>query len=137
MAEYLSILSSTLKAGIALSGVVLTLAGTALAQGLPDPTKPPGPLSGAQNADSSAGLATGPVVQSIIVSPTRRIAIVSGKTVRQGDKIGEAKVVRITETEVVLRSGHEIQTLKLFPNIEKQSPPKQGGANVESRKSQQ
>jgi MSHA biogenesis protein MshK len=36
-----------------------------------------------------------------------------------GDKFGEARVVKISESEVQLRSDTDLQTLKLFPGIEK------------------
>ena len=48
------------------------------------------------------------------------MAIIAGQTVKQGDKVGDAKVISIKENEVVLRNGDAVQTLKLFPNIEKQ-----------------
>ena len=38
----------------------------------------------------------GMVVSSVIVSPTRRIAVVNGKTVRVGDRIEDVQVVAIT-----------------------------------------
>jgi hypothetical protein len=37
----------------------------------------------------------------------------------QWDVIGDARVVKISESEVVLKSGSEIKTLKLFPGVEK------------------
>jgi hypothetical protein len=39
--------------------------------------------------------------------------------VKVGDKYGEGHVVRITESEVVLRAGETTETLKLFPAVDK------------------
>ncbi len=88
------------------------------AQALPDPTRPPSALNTVQEADAVASEA-GPALQSVILSSDRKIAIINGQAVKQGDKYGEARVIKITETEVVLRNGNEMQTLKLFPSIEK------------------
>lgn len=90
----------------------------AAGQVLSDPTRPPAAASGEL---ASGHTAAGPVLQSILISPHRAEAIINGQTVRIGDKVGEAKVVRITESEVVLSSGKDLQALKLFPNIEKNS----------------
>ena len=102
-----------------LAAGLLVLAVAAAAETLTDPTRPPAALmpalTGAQEADA------GPALQSVLVSRGRRIAIISGKEVRVNDKFGDARVVRITDTEVVLRSGKEVQTLKLFPDVEKRT----------------
>lgn len=47
------------------------------------------------------------------------MATVNGRMVKVGDRVGEARVVRISETEVVLRNGGSVETLKLFPGMEK------------------
>jgi hypothetical protein len=39
--------------------------------------------------------------------------------VRLGGKFGDGRVVRITESEVVIRSGEGTATLKLLPEAEK------------------
>ena len=89
-----------------------------MAETLSDPTRPPGSLDGTMPPFSA-----GPALQSVLVSPRRTIAIISGKTVQVGDKFGDAVVVRITEREVILRSGRRMQTLKLFPGVEKRRIP--------------
>jgi MSHA biogenesis protein MshK len=86
------------------------------AEELPDPTRPPALLGSAQLA---APVTAGPVLQSVLISPQRRAAIISGQAVKAGGKYGEYFVFKITESEVVLRRGKEIQTLKLFPDFVK------------------
>ncbi len=131
MAESLSVM--TARISVRTSVLVLALSAFASSAGtenLPDPTRPPASLgvgleSGAPEADA------GPRLQSILIAPGRRFAIVSGQTVHVGDKIGEAQVITISEGEVVLRNGKDLQTLKLFPEVEKRPVP--GIAKSKSR----
>lgn len=105
---------------VCLAGVV-SVAG-ASAQALPDPTRPPASLAHAQGeSDGAAATSAVPALQSVIVGPNRKIAVINGQAVKLGDKYGEARVVKIDEAEVVLKNGDVLQTLKLFPSIEKKS----------------
>jgi MSHA biogenesis protein MshK len=97
---------------------IMTAVPLAASQGLADPTRPPSTLIVSQEQNAAAP-SKEPVLQSVLVSPTRMVAIISGQTVKLGEKYGEARVVKITENEVVLRNGQDVQTLKLFPNVEK------------------
>ena len=54
-------------------------------------------------------------LQSILSSPKRRIAIINGTSVREGDRIGAARVIRIRETQVILKTGGRDLTLHLLP----------------------
>lgn len=98
-------------------GSLLALAATA--QTLPDPTRPP-VLVTAESAGEQVD--TGPVLQSVLIAPQRRLAIISGQTVELNGKYGDLTLIRVSETEVVLRNRQnvkETQTLKLFPSFEK------------------
>jgi MSHA biogenesis protein MshK len=80
-----------------------------------DPTRPP-------NAVQDEGVLTtpsGPRLESVLIAPDRRIAVIDGQQVRLGGKYGEGQVVRITESEVVIRKAEGMETLKLFPEAEK------------------
>ena len=59
------------------------------------------------------------------------MAMISGQMVKVGDRVGEARVIKISETEVVLRNGKELETLKLFPGVEKRRNP--GRSRADSR----
>ncbi len=83
---------------------------------LRDPTRPPAAL---YTPDGWGEIETGPVLQSVRISQGRYTAVISGETVRVGSRYGEARVIRIRETEVVLKTGDSLQTLKLFPDVEK------------------
>jgi hypothetical protein len=60
-----------------------------------------------------------PVLQSILLSTTRKAATISGQTVMLGGKYGEARLVKLTPSDAVLRSAEGLQVLKLFPDVEK------------------
>lgn len=92
----------------------------AQAEALRDPTRPPAVLSAAQDGATEV-VASGPLLQSVLVSAGRRSAIISGQNVQVGDRIGDARVVEINENEVVLRTGGGLQRLKLFPAVEKRT----------------
>jgi MSHA biogenesis protein MshK len=83
---------------------------------LTDPTQPPAAFDRGQGA---AAVITGPMLQSVLIASGRSEAIISGQTVRLGEKFGDAQVIKIADTEVVLRNGKDLQTLRLFPSIEK------------------
>lgn len=100
-------------------------AGASRADALPDPTRPPALLL----APAQGAAPAGPVLQSVIISGRDRRALINGRMVRPGDKVGDAVVVRIREGAVVLRSGRALQTVKLFPGVEKRpvAAAKDGG----------
>jgi MSHA biogenesis protein MshK len=83
-----------------------------------DPTRPPVGL-GAGAADTESDTAGGIRLQSVMISPTQSAAIINGVRVRLGEKYGDAVLVRVTESEVVLRSGGAQQVLKIHPGVEK------------------
>lgn len=89
------------------------------ARALQDPTRPTDPAAyfggGTPSSNSWA-------LQSILSSPARRIAIINGTRVHEGDRIGSAKVIHISESQVVLNSGGRALTLRLLPKSIKVSP---------------
>jgi MSHA biogenesis protein MshK len=98
---------------------MLAGAGFAHAQPLADPTRPPNVVQGAAAAEE----APANQLQSVLLSPTRKLAVINGETVPLGGKYRDATLVRITATEVVLKSGTQTETLKLFPGVEKKPMP--------------
>ncbi len=100
---------------------ILSVSPALAAETLRDPTRPPSALYA---PDGWTEIETGPMLQSVRVSQGRYTAVISGETVRVGSKFGDARVVRIRETEVVLKTGDSLQTLKLFPDVEKRPAAK-------------
>jgi MSHA biogenesis protein MshK len=100
-----------------LAGAALILAAShwAAAETLRDPTRP----ADAEPIRGSGGVAAGPQLQSILIAPGRKVAVISGQTVKLGDTYGDARVVALTDSQVTLQRGDEKQVLKLFSGVEK------------------
>lgn len=109
------------------AGTFLLAAGAAfqpLAQGLPDPTRPPAALAAGEAENARAREA--PVLQSVLVSPGRRAALISGTWVSLGGRYGDARVVAIDEAAVTLQGPEGRRELRLFPEVEKRIAEKGG-----------
>lgn len=91
-----------------------------IAEELPDPTRPPALLVG---TGDDAGLGQKSAVsrpsglQSIIISESRRAAIIDGKTVELGAKHGNDWLIEINEGSVVLQGAQKRRVLTLFPEV--------------------
>jgi MSHA biogenesis protein MshK len=103
---------------------------------LRDPTRP----LDFSEADLEAGLTPGSrpanagyVLQSILVSPTRRIAIVNGERVQTGDEIGDAKVVAIQPWSVHLKGSQGKIELRIT-TIEVKTPARDRPESEAKRK---
>lgn len=95
----------------------LALSAGSAAQALTDPTRPPLELMGAV----TAGAAPRTPLQSILLSSARKGAIINGQYVPLGGTYGKAKLVKITATEVTLKSDQGLEVLQLYPPMEKTS----------------
>lgn len=97
-------------------GVGLAFGVPAQTKALVDPTRPPSVSEG-----TSAGEATiqGPRLQSVLISPTRRAAVISGTAVALGGKFGDATLEQVTESAVVLKFADRRETLYLLPGQDK------------------
>ena len=113
MAAYLNTAFSGLRR--AAVAVLIFTSATAFAQALRDPTRPPDAVV----KPVAAADAEGEVLQSILVSPRRREAMISGRVVKQGDMVGDAQVIAIRDSEVVLRDGNTQRVLRLYPQVQK------------------
>jgi hypothetical protein len=117
----------TLRTSLEIATVLALVlaAGVTWCQGLSDPTKPPADFyTSAGSAQPGEG--GGPLVlQSVLIYPDARSAIISGEHVLLGQRVGSLQLVKVAETEVVLSDGGVRRTLKLFPGLEKR--PAAGG----------
>jgi len=95
------------------------------AQGaLPDPTRPPSApavtnVQASPGNDASPAAPMQPRLQSVLLAGARKLAVIDGVTVSLGEKLDDATVVEISETQVKLRRGGEVETLELYPGIER------------------
>ena len=86
---------------------LVSIAGASLAAepALHDPTEPYRPA-----ADGSAAPIGVPAprfkLTAVLISPSRRVAIVNGKPLREGQRVAGAELVKIDERSVQLRDGN-------------------------------
>jgi hypothetical protein len=105
----------------------LVLSAGSSAQALTDPTRPPLELMRAP----TAGAAPRMPLQSILLSSARKGAIINGQYVALGGTYGKAKLVKITATEVTLKSDQGLEVLQLYPPMEKTSASSRAGGKPE------
>lgn len=93
----------TLLLTVLLGMAIILVMHTAQADILKDPTKPPAALF--SNADSGdPDVAAAPVLQSVMIGPQYRAAIINGQKVLLGKKYEQATLIRLNEHEAVLRN---------------------------------
>jgi MSHA biogenesis protein MshK len=94
----------------------------AAAQSLRDPTRPP-VFFGRTGDGGIVGRSRDAewVLQSVLLSPERRYAIINGEVLALGGSVAGAELVAIREGEVTLRSGGVLRTVRLFPEVDMRS----------------
>jgi MSHA biogenesis protein MshK len=103
---------------VALLGMANTL--TVQADTLKDPTQPPASLYGEVSVNNE--VVTGPVLQSVMIGPQYRAAIINGEKVVLGGKYQQATLIRLNEHAAVLRNPDmTTQTLVMDYAIEKKT----------------
>ncbi len=86
-----------------------------------DPTRPMQPSQ--FFGDSAAVNLDQLMLQSILYAPQRRIAVINGTRLQEGDRIGTARVVRIEAARVLLETSGGMRTLRLLPTHFKKVRP--------------
>jgi hypothetical protein len=94
---------------------------TGVISAMEDPTRPPAGFYNSGRAAAASG-EEGPVLQSVLISESERLAIISGELVAIGGKVAGGRLVKVSETEVVLQQGTARKTLKLYPGVDKREP---------------
>ena len=90
---------------------------------LPDPTRPPPEIIALLPASAGAAVLAAPRLQSVMISASGRSAIIDGQRYKVGDKIGDTRLVKISENEIVLASAGGRQTMTLFMPVKQVPPP--------------
>ncbi len=96
---------------------LLCLAGTALpaaaSADIPDPLRPPSPAAPAAVAVHAAPPPAAPQrLQATRIGADDRYAVIDGNTVRRGERIGDAVVVRIDAAAVTLKDDQAERVLR-------------------------
>lgn len=100
--------------------VFLTICTFAQETGSSEVRDPTSPLN--FRSDSAQQAATHFTLNSILVSPQRRVAIINGSTVREGQTIPgsrDVKVQKISTRAVVLQQANKTWVLNLAPSVVK------------------
>ena len=111
--------------------VCLAVSAEALAaEALVDPTQSPMDVTvaGVGGIDPAV-----PVLQSVMLSSGRKLAVISGQAYKVGEKVGDATLVKVTDHEAVLRSEDgAMQTLSMYPAVVKKviAQPQEAGAGA-------
>jgi MSHA biogenesis protein MshK len=87
---------------------------------LPDPTLPAIDLNSSGMGGSTEVVPEEAVtrgLQSVIISPDYRAAIINGETVGLGGKYGDSRLVEVRENSVVLQNAQGRRVLELFPKV--------------------
>lgn len=106
----------------AVMAAALLVASTAAAQSLSDPTRRPDAAASLASASGQSGWQ----LQSTQVSGRGRSAVINGQIVREGQRIADARVLRIEHGQVILDVGGHRTTVSMFAPIGKTPVLKQG-----------
>lgn len=124
MAERMKILSSAM---------LLLAWSTAASAQLADPTRPPAGMNVPGEAGSGVVLPAFSGLQSVIMRKTGKpAALINGEIVELGGKVGEARLVKVSEDAVVLKGPGGEETLRLTPAVEKKMEKKMKSGGMSS-----
>ncbi len=106
-------------------GLLLAAAlGVAGAQSLRDPTLPPFDAGVASAPSAARSLSFDSNATTVIVRNGRKYLAVGTRLYAPGEKLGQARIERITETELWLREGGALRKLPFFDGIERHAASK-------------
>lgn len=83
---------------------------------LTDPTQP-ATRQKTVNTNSVSTVVHSWKLESILVAPNRRVAVINGKLVSEGEYVDGARVIRIRALDVLVQTPNKRITLQLLPDI--------------------
>jgi MSHA biogenesis protein MshK len=95
---------------VAISAMLSLLSMNVDAASLNDPTRPP---MSRPVIKTQASAPAGARLTAVLFSDERRVAVIDGKPVREGDRIADAVVTRITSDTVTLTKSQRAEVLRL------------------------
>ena len=107
--------------------IFMSAAATVFAQALRDPTRPPA-ASTSKKGVTGVPEQSGWILQSVLISPERRYAIINGEVVALGGSVAGAELVAVAAERVTLRTAEGLRVVQLFPNVIRLDPVESRGA---------
>ena len=116
-------LSNAWSYGVVLGLALLWCSGPANAQVLRDPTVPPAEAGFASAVAGAGGkpLSAVPDTMTVIVRDGRPYLVVGTRLYAQGEKLGQVRIERISETEIWLREGGVLRKVPQFQGIQRRT----------------
>ncbi len=99
--------------------ILLCWFGTVLGQSLRDPTVAPAEAGAGTGVSGAGAEPRGIGAQAIIVREGRPHLVIGSRVYAQGQKIGMARIERISETEVWLREDGVVRKVPRFPGVKR------------------
>jgi hypothetical protein len=81
------------------------------AMALDDPMRPPMAAANPRRAAAETGF----ILSSTTITRERRVAVINGTRVSEGERVGTAQVMEILPTQVRLRQGEREWVVRLVP----------------------
>lgn len=100
--------------------VAMLAAVAAQAAPFADPFRPPRQVEQPVTEEATKGPAA-PRLESVLIAPDRRVAVINGQQYVEGERFAGGRVLRISESEVVIRHSDRDEKLSLFPDGGKRS----------------
>lgn len=101
---------------LALGFALACMAGSsfATAEALRDPTRPP---SASAKGAAERRETSGWHLQSVLISPVRRYAIINNEVVAVGGAVSGAQLLAVAPEQVTLRTREGVRVLQLYPDV--------------------
>lgn len=97
--------------------VAVSVNSVSLNAAMVDPTRPPTWGSVSAKPRAATIKRRGLQLQTTLVSPGRRMAIINGRSYSVGSRVGKATIVEIKPFEVVLEKAGKKTKLRLLPRV--------------------
>lgn len=99
--------------------LLTALAGGTDVAALNDPTQPPSRSSSTKSPGKAAAPAVRLELTSILVAPERRVAVINGRPLQVGERIGDYRVMDIQFAEVLVKNADRLIPLTIKSGVVK------------------
>ena len=110
-------------AGTAACVALAALPFTATSQALRDPTRAPSAAQQGPGATGAGEKVVTPAPMAVIVRDGRPYVVAGTRLVAQGQMLGDARVERISETEIWLREGKTLRKIPRYAGVQRKALP--------------